>query len=125
METLYVTGKIINVKWMLVLKTIADTFAKQPKELFNSNPSNTQDLRAMMDNLCTFILTYSKCVTAVTAVTLEYMKEAINRLNCEKQDGLNNSMVLEHVINATDYFYEYLCVSFSKYLPLPLFIVLR
>ncbi len=36
---------------------IADIFAKQYKELFKSNPSNPEDLRAMMESLCTNIRT--------------------------------------------------------------------
>ncbi len=35
---------------------IADIFAKQYKELFNSNPSNPEDLRTMMElSICTNI----------------------------------------------------------------------
>ncbi len=42
---------------------IADKFAKQCKELFNNNPSNPEDLRAMMESLCTNIRTDPKSIS--------------------------------------------------------------
>ncbi len=91
---------------------IADKFAKQYKELFNSNPSNPDDLTAMMESLCTNIRADSNSVSDY-CVTLEHIKDATNRLKCEKQDGVYNNMASEHFINTPDSFYQYLCVLFS------------
>ncbi len=88
---------------------IADIFAKQYKELFNSNPSNPEDLRAMMESLCTNIRTDPNSASDC-CVTLEHIKDAIKRLKCEKQDVVYNNMASEHFINAPDSFNEYLCV---------------
>ncbi len=60
------------------------------------------------------------CYCSDRCVTLGHMKEAINTLQCEKQDNHNNNnnMTFKHFINATDYFYDYMYLSvlFSKYL---------
>ncbi len=92
---------------------IADIFAKQYKELFNSNKLNPEDLRAMMERLCTNIRTDPNSVIDC-CVTLEDIKDVIKRLKREKQDGVYNNMASEHFINVPDSFYEYLCLLFSK-----------
>ncbi len=66
---------------------IADKFAKQYKELFNSNPSNPEDFK------------HSNSVSDC-CVTLKHIKDAIKRLKCEKQDGVYNNMASEHFVNA-------------------------
>ncbi len=54
---------------------IADKFAKQYKELFNSNPSNPEDLRAMIKRLRTDIRTDPNSV-GDCCITFEHMTDA-------------------------------------------------
>ncbi len=66
-----------------------------------------------MDSVCTNIRTHPNSVSD-GGVTLKHITDATKRLKCEKQDGVYNNMASEHFINASDSYYEYLCVLFSK-----------
>ncbi len=68
----------------------------------------------MKESLCTNIRTEPNSVSDC-CVTIKYIKDAIKRLKCEKQDGVYNNMASEQFINATYSFYEYLCVILSKH----------
>ena len=94
---------------------IAQKFTTLYRELFNSNPSNTSELFSMMETLCQNIKTDSSSLDDCL-VTIEQMREAINRLKCEKKDGVYDTIASDHFINATDSFYDKLlvCVLFSK-----------
>ncbi len=75
---------------------IANKFASQYNELFNSNHSDTNDLINMMNGL-------NKSIK---------MLKAIKKLKCEKQDDVFNKLASEHFINATELYYEHLCSLF-------------
>ncbi len=94
-------------------KQIADKFAVQYKELYNSNPSNSCDLHAMMGKLNMDINLAKNCY-ADCIIKSQHLDKAVQRLKHEKQDGVYSDLASDHFLNATNCFYDHLCTLFTK-----------
>ncbi len=94
-------------------KEIANKFAMQYKGLYNSNPSQEEDLKRMIENLNTNIRMDTSSV-ASCIITVDLIKKAIKQLKSNKQDGAYSAMASDHFINAIDKFHEHLSIFFTK-----------
>lgn len=90
---------------------IADKFSSKYQKLYNSNPSDTNELNHMMDSLNQLLQdsdSYKHCI-----INIDHIHKALKRLKSDKQDGVYNEIASEHILNATESFYKHLCVLFT------------
>ncbi len=75
---------------------IAELFAEKSKQIFNSNPSNKNDIETLMSDLCRMITSDSGSINHAV-ITKDKVDKAINHLKSNKHD---DDCVSDHFIHS-------------------------